>query len=101
MADATCRWPIAIACEGVDAVAMADINPTIVRLEPQTTIAVRGEVMHIGPFEAMEKTYAALQAWMDDHQIQPAAGMWEVYMSDSQTEPDHSKWKTKIVWPIA
>lgn len=58
------------------------------------------EVIHVGPFETMEKTYAALQTWMEANGIRPAAGMWEVYLTDPQVEPDQSKWQTKIVWPI-
>jgi effector-binding domain-containing protein len=58
------------------------------------------ELIHIGPFEALAETYSALQAWMDEEGHQPAAGMWEVYLTDPQVEPDQSKWQTKIVWPI-
>ncbi len=57
--------------------------------------------IHIGPYETMEKTYAALQAWMAQNGVVPAAGMWEIYLTDPETEPDSSKWQTKIVWPIA
>lgn len=56
--------------------------------------------VHVGPFETMEKTYAELQAWMAQNSLEPAAGMWEFYLSDPEAEPDPSKWQTKIVWPI-
>jgi effector-binding domain-containing protein len=59
------------------------------------------ELIHVGSFEAMAETYAALQTWMEDQGITPASGMWEVYLSDPAVEPDQSKWQTKIVWPIA
>ncbi|NNE96698.1 MAG: GyrI-like domain-containing protein [Acidimicrobiales bacterium] len=74
---------------------MGDVHP----LELPGGKAV--EVIHVGPFEAMKETYAALQTWMAEKGLQPAAGMWEIYLTDPQTEPDQSKWQTKIVWPIS
>jgi len=58
-------------------------------------------VTHIGPYETMVETYAQLQAWMERENHQPAAGMWESYLSDPHLEPDPAHWRTKIVWPIA
>ncbi|MFW2380997.1 MAG: GyrI-like domain-containing protein [Acidimicrobiales bacterium] len=58
------------------------------------------ELIHVGPFEELAETYAALQTWMEDQRIKPASGMWEVYLTDPAVEPDQSKWQTKIVWPI-
>ena len=55
---------------------------------------------HIGPYERMEETYDALQAWMARSQLEPASAMWECYLSDPVVEPDPSTWRTKIVWPI-
>ena len=58
-------------------------------------------VMHIGPFGTMEQTYSALMAWMSEQGVRPAAGMWERYLSDPEVEPDPSRWRTMIVWPLA
>jgi effector-binding domain-containing protein len=75
--------------------ASGDVHPSVL---PGGRAVV---VVHIGPFEAMEKTYAALQVWMAQEGLQPASGMWECYLTDPAVEPDQSKWQTKIVWPIA
>ena len=56
--------------------------------------------LHIGPFETMGKTYSDLEAWMAEHDLDPATGMWECYLSDPVTEPDPSTWQTRIVWPV-
>jgi effector-binding domain-containing protein len=56
---------------------------------------------HVGPFEAMEKTYAELIAWSQAEGLTLAEGMWESYLSDPSAEPDPSTWRTLIVWPLA
>jgi effector-binding domain-containing protein len=57
--------------------------------------------MHVGPYETLEQTYAELQSWMSEHGLEPAAGMWECYLSDPEIEPDPARWQTRIVCPIA
>lgn len=58
-------------------------------------------VTHVGSYETMEQTYEELQAWMAEHDLEPAAGMWESYLSDPAAQPDPALWRTQIVWPIA
>lgn len=58
-------------------------------------------VVHVGPYDTMERTYAQLQSWMAAEGLRPAAGMWESYLSDPETEPDPATWRTLIVWPLA
>jgi len=55
---------------------------------------------HVGPYETMEQTYTELHAWIAAHGYKGAAGMWEEYLSDPSAEPDQSKWRTGIVWPV-
>lgn len=59
------------------------------------------QAMHVGPFDTMEKSYDQLQSWMAEHDLQPAAAMWECYLSDPQVERNPANWQTRIVWPIA
>ncbi|MET3923400.1 GyrI-like domain-containing protein [Arthrobacter sp. UYEF20] len=59
------------------------------------------EAMHIGSYETLEDTYHALMARMEAEAVTPAEKMWEYYLSDPATEPDPSKWKTLVVWPVA
>jgi effector-binding domain-containing protein len=58
-------------------------------------------VVHVGSYDTMEQTYTDLQRWMAEHDLQPAVGMWESYLSDPQVEPDPATWRTAIVWPLA
>lgn len=56
--------------------------------------------MHVGPYDTLAETYERLQAWIAEHGHQPASVMWEVYLTDPQQEPDPSKWRTEVYWPI-
>ncbi|MCU0269320.1 MAG: GyrI-like domain-containing protein [Acidimicrobiales bacterium] len=57
--------------------------------------------VHVGPFEALQDTYAAVMAWMADHGLEPAVGMWEVYVTDPSVEPDPGRWRTEVYCPVA
>ena len=48
----------------------------------------------------MEETYSRMQTWMGDHGYDPSPGMWEVFLTDPETEPDPRRWRTRIVWPV-
>jgi len=56
--------------------------------------------VHVGPYDTMHETYAALTAWMAEHGERPCDQMWETYLSDPTAEPDPSTWRTEIVWPL-
>jgi effector-binding domain-containing protein len=58
------------------------------------------QVIHVGPYDTMEKTYNDLQSWMAVQGLHPALGMWESYLSDPQVERDPANWQTRIIWPI-
>jgi effector-binding domain-containing protein len=59
------------------------------------------QVLHIGPFDTLAQTYDELASWMADRGVEPAAVMWECYLSDPEADPDPASWRTQIVWPIA
>lgn len=56
--------------------------------------------MHVGPYERMVDTYNALMHWIDERGLVAGQSMWEIYLSDPQQEPDSSKWRTQIFWPV-
>ena len=57
--------------------------------------------VHVGPYETMVETYNQLMSWMTTHRLVPGEGMWEIYLSDPSQEPDASKWRTHIFWPVS
>lgn len=59
------------------------------------------EALHIGPYDTLQKTYGIIQEHMKAEGFTPSDTMWEYYLSDPATEPDPTKWQTRVVWPIA
>lgn len=57
--------------------------------------------IHVGPFDSLASTYQELLAWVAAEGLELAVGMWEVYLTDPSAEPDPSRWRTRIVWPLA
>ena len=56
---------------------------------------------HVGPYETMVDTYNQMMAWMAHEHLVPGAQMWEIYLSDPAQEPNPSKWRTQIFWPVS
>src|SRR5450631_67634 len=57
-------------------------------------------IVHVGPYDSMEKTYEQIREWMAGQGFSPADHVWEVYLSDPSTESDPSAWRTQIFWPV-
>ena len=65
---------------------------------PGGTVAA---VTHLGPYENLRHTWAALTEWMRSQGLEGAGAPWEVYVTDPGAEPDASRWRTDIFFPIA
>lgn len=59
------------------------------------------EMVHEGPYDTMETSYATIGAFLAERGLAPDAVMWESYLDgpDSGREPSH--WQTLLVWPVA
>ncbi len=57
-------------------------------------------VTHTGHYEGLRETWAALTQWMSSQGLTPAAAPWEVYVTDPGAEPDPSRWRTEIFFPV-
>ena len=57
-------------------------------------------VTHIGPYEGLPHTWAALTEWIRSQGLEAAGAPWEVYVTDPGAEPDQSKWRTDIFFPV-
>ena len=82
-------FPIAAACQP-----SGDVVPGVL---PGGTVATG---THVGPYEKMVDTYNRLTAWIAEQGLTLGNGMWEIYLTDPQQEPDPSKWRTQIYWPV-
>lgn len=56
---------------------------------------------HLGPYERLLDTHAAVQSWIEDGGHRSAGAPWEVYVTDPAELPDPKDWRTEIYWPIA
>lgn len=59
------------------------------------------EAEHVGPYDQMEKTYAAIQRYCTDEGLTPGDVMWESYVGGPDADPNPAHWRTLISWPIA
>jgi effector-binding domain-containing protein len=54
--------------------------------------------VHVGPYDTIEVTYAAVMSWMKEHSLEAREDMWEEYLSPPTGDP--STWRTRIVMPV-
>lgn len=62
-----------------------------------------GEVattFHLGPYDRLPDAHDALHQWIEEHKKHSAGAQWEVYWTDPGREPDPTKWKTELMWPV-
>lgn len=71
------------------------------RVQPATLPAGKAVVIwHVGPYDELGRTHERLQAYLREKGLETRGPFWEEYWTDPGMEPDPSKWRTKIVWPI-
>ena len=84
-----CGMPVASAVEGTERVRPGEL--------PAGKVAT---VTHMGPYEQLGQTWSALMKWMEEEGLHAAGAPWEVYVTVPGEEPDPSKWRTDIFFPI-
>lgn len=57
------------------------------------------QAVHVGPYADLVKTYTAMEQWMKEKGLVPAAYMWEEYLNDPSAVAE-GELMTKITWPI-
>ena len=84
-----CAIPVASPLEGAGRVQAGELPAG-----PAATVT------HIGPYDDLPKTWAALTEWMQSQNLEGVDPPWEVYVTDPGEEPDPSKWRTDIFYPV-
>jgi AraC family transcriptional regulator len=56
---------------------------------------------HMGPYDTLQETYAAMEIWIEERGLKPAAACWEIYITDPGQVPDPKDWRTEIYWPVS
>lgn len=57
--------------------------------------------MHLGPYDTLGQTYAAMMEWIKGQGRSVAGPMWETYLTDPTAEPDPQAWRTEVFIPVA
>ena len=87
--DVECAIPVAAPMAGAGRVKAGEL--------PAATAAT---VTHLGTYDGLPQTWTELTAWMKSQGLQAAGPPWEVYVTDPAGEPDPSKWRTDIFFPV-
>ena len=56
--------------------------------------------IHVGSYEKLSETHAALQAELQARKLTLSGNSWETYPVHEETETDTSKWETHIYYPV-
>jgi effector-binding domain-containing protein len=56
--------------------------------------------VHVGPYDTLELTYAAVREFAEAEGAELADDMWESYLSDPSCEPDPAHWCTLLTRPL-
>jgi effector-binding domain-containing protein len=82
--------PVASAVEGEGRVVASTL--------PGGSVAV---VTYTGPYEGVGEAHEAIGKWLAEQGRQPAGPPWDSYVTDPMQEPDASKWRTDVYYPLA
>lgn len=73
-----------------------DVAGLVVTERPSTRAVV---ATHVGPYDKLEQSYAALMPWLEAQDLALTDSMFEFYDSDPEVEPAATV--TRIVFPLA
>ena len=107
-----------LAIAGRPFVRYSDVGPGLMTMETGTPLAApapgAGEIeaitlpggpaavaVHMGPYDKLQDTYAAMERWMQQQGVRAAGAPWESYITDPAEYPDPANWRTDVFWPIS
>lgn len=64
---------------------------------PSRSIA---QTIHTGPYDTLHQTYQELSGWFAAEGLTPSDEAWEEYLVGPDSEPDPTRWQTRIVLPV-
>lgn len=56
--------------------------------------------VHVGAYDGLAQTHAALERWIAEHGHTVAGAPWEVYVTDPGEQPNPADWRTEVFYPI-
>ena len=58
-------------------------------------------ISHFGNYDNLPATYHIIRDWLENENYQIIGNSWEVYINDPGSEPDSTKWETRIFFPVS
>jgi effector-binding domain-containing protein len=55
---------------------------------------------YFGPYRRLAQARTQLRDWITKQHLVPRGGPIEIYWTDPALEPDPTKWRTQLLWPI-
>ena len=55
---------------------------------------------HVGPYHQLGATHSRVMEFVKANDLELSGAPWEEYWTDPGLEPDPSKWRTKVIYPI-
>jgi AraC family transcriptional regulator len=107
-----------LAIAGRPFVRYSDVGPGLMTMEVGTPLAAPAAgvddieaitlpggpaavAVHMGPYDTLQETYAAMERWMQQQGVKPGGSPWESYITDPAEHPDPANWRTDVYWPIS
>lgn len=107
-----------LAIAGRPFVRYSDVGPGLMTMETGTPLAAPapgvGDIeaitlpggpaavaVHMGPYDKLQDTYAAMERWMQEQGVRAAGAPWESYITDPAEDPNPATWRTDVFWPIS
>ncbi len=83
---------------GVPVTAEAEpTEPVMLKLYPEMEVI---SVTHFGPYEEFKKSYNKIIQYIEENQVETTGEAFEFYHTDPMAEPDVTRWKTVIAFPL-
>lgn len=88
-------------CEFESGIIVETENTGNERIKLSDTYAGKALVIeHYGSYESTNDTWQKLENHINNNKMEMNGAPWEEYITDPMSEPDTSKWLTKLYWPI-
>lgn len=58
------------------------------------------EAIHTGPYDNLVESYMTLEAYMEEHGLEPTGEAFEIYLVSMEQQSDPALWKTRIAYPL-
>lgn len=72
------------------------------RVKPGRLPAAKAaRTIYRGPYEGLSAAWGEFDAWIKTQGLQPADGLWEVYLAGPESGSDPSAWRTELNRPLA